>query len=120
MSLHFAKNPLMLIVKQILNGVHVFIRSMNRHIQFGWSIFQNIVNMGVDGVNFLTDGIHRTTQFRLGTLILLNGRLQFKCGALFIAIGGFFRNSSNNLDDMSRVRTGDGKGKVARLRCFWT
>lgn len=36
--------------------------------------------MGVDGVNFLTDGIHRTTQFRLGTLILLNGRLQFKCG----------------------------------------
>lgn len=80
MSLHFAKNPLMLIVKQILNGVLVFIRSMNRHIQFGWSIFQNIVNMGVDGVNFLTDGIHRTTQFRLGTLILLNGRLQFKCG----------------------------------------
>ena len=41
-------------------------------------------------------------------------------GALFIAIGGFFRNSSNNLGDMSRVRTGDGKGKVARLRCFWT
>ena len=80
MFLHFGKHPFVLLVKQVLYLLPVSISDIHRHLQLVRSLLQEVVNMLIDIINLATDGCDRIIQFPFSSLILLNGRLQFKSG----------------------------------------
>lgn len=77
--LHLSSHPLALLGKQVLCILPVDISNIGRDLQFCRCIFHDSVNMLVDVVKLTTDGIYGITQFKLGSLILLD-RFILKCG----------------------------------------
>ena len=75
----FSSHPLALLGKQVLCLLPVDISNIGRDLQFCRCIFHDSVNMLVDVVKLTTDGIYGITQFKLGSLILLD-RFILKCG----------------------------------------
>ena len=64
---------------EFLHPLPVSIRHIHRHLQLCGRIFHDSVNVLADGIKLTTDGIYGITQFKLGSLILLD-RFILKCG----------------------------------------
>ena len=66
--LHLTKHPLVFLVKQGLHLLPVGISDIDRNLQLVWSLLQNTVNVLIDCVNLVTDGVHGSTEHSFFTL----------------------------------------------------
>lgn len=80
MLLHLSSHPFVFVVEHGLNLLPIGICNSDRNLQLGWGLLQNIVNMGVDGVNLTADSANGIVQDCPNRIILTDGRLQLKGG----------------------------------------
>ena len=63
---HLTSHPFVFFVEHFLNRLPVFISNLDWNLQLGWGILQNLVNVGVDGVNLTADSVNGIAKGSLG------------------------------------------------------